>query len=115
MTDVEKPTEGFSIVNKEEGSTFTVKLECNPEVKDVNYQVTQDSNLLVTSTEACGSVNQAAKTIQNNKWVFCGIILVLGIVLLLFGGSHWKNLITILGFVAGCAGSLFIFWAFIKT
>ncbi len=33
----------------------------------------------------------------------------------MIGGSKWKNLITVLGFVAGCAGSMFLFWVFVNN
>lgn len=71
--------------------------------------------MIITSKQACGKVNYLAKFIGTNKWAFCGVIFILGLVLLLIGGSHWKNLITFLGFVSGFAGSLFIFYAFVRT
>jgi len=71
--------------------------------------------LIIRSEHACGREITLAKFIADNKLVFCSIIFVLGVILLTFGGSHWKNLITFLGFVAGFVGSLFIFYAFVKT
>lgn len=105
-----KDTDGFYINSKR--SNFRVKIACDPESKtplfDFNGPV-----LVIKSGDACGSVDQISKYVSHNKVVVCLIFIVLGLILLFFGGSKWDLILGIFGFLLGVGSVLFFFYVLV--
>ena len=72
------------------------------------------NDLVITSNDACGQKNELAEFIHNNKYLYCVILISIGLVFLLLGGYKWDLILTISGFLGGFGGIWFIFWAFVK-
>lgn len=102
-----KDTDGFVIQSKR--SDFSVSLVCDPEAKAPTFDF-KATTLIIRSFDACGSVDQVSKYIAENRVVACLIIVVMGLVLLFFGGVKWDLILGIFGFVFGTTGVLFFIY-----
>ena len=49
----------------------------------------KDNNLEIKSLDSCGIENEVARAIANNKVLASLLLILLGMVFLLFGGSKW--------------------------
>lgn len=65
--------------------------------------------------DSCGIENEVARAIANNKVLASLLLILLGMIFLLFGGSKWDQILTVVGFLAGAGTILFIFWAFVDV
>lgn len=105
-----KETDGFYINSKV--SNFKVKMVCEPDAKSPLFDFSGPS-LVIKTGDACGSVDQISKYIANNKVIFCLIFIVLGLVLLFFGGSKWDLILGIFGLLLGVSSVLFFFYVLV--
>ena len=112
LLDEKNPNNGLVIT--ENVDNFKVVLQCVKDQKEPAYIIDTNKNLQITSNDACGYKNELAEFIHNNKYLYCTILIVLGLVLLLLGGSKWDLILTVTGFLGGFGGIWFIFWAFVK-
>lgn len=55
-----------------------------------------------------------AKFLAENKWIVSILLIVLGIILLFFGGSKWDSLLVIVGFLIGAGGMLILLFGFVE-
>ena len=73
------------------------------------YSIDSNGNLVVTSSASCGTFLGFAKFIAENKFAFCGILFVIGLILLFIGGSKWDSLLAVTGFLVGAGFIVFVF------
>ena len=88
LIDEKKPLNGFYIDKQQE---FNVEIQCqeDKQIKIPSYTLTKDNNLLIKSQDSCGIENEVARAIANNKVLASLLLMLLGLVFLLFGGSKW--------------------------
>lgn len=111
----EEPLEGFKI--HELNSSIDVLIKCEKSLdkdKNPNYEINENNNLVISSSDACGISNEAARVVFENKYIFCGIFFVLGLIFLFFGGYKWDTIFSFIGFLFGFSSVYFILWAFVK-
>ena len=110
----ENPLDGFKIHQID--SSIDVLIECDKEKKKNNpdYIINENNNLVITSTDACGISNEAARVVFENKYIFSAIFFVIGLIFLFVGGYKWNVIFSFIGFLSGFAGVYFILWAFVK-
>lgn len=111
IRDPAKPDEGFDLASR--GSKFRFHITCDLGAKAPTYSI-KNTDVTITSRDACGIRNEAAKILDDNKFLISIGLMILGLFLLFFGGYKWKNVIGVMSFLIGCGGILFIFWAFIS-
>lgn len=74
--------------------------------------------MIIESSDACGTVNEIAKLMAEQKYILSFILIALGAIFLFFGGYKWNVVLAVLGFLLGFLGIIFFFWtliAFEKT
>lgn len=103
------------MIKNKEGSKFKILAKCDPKKTAPEYQ-TDDKNqtLLVLADGNCGVYLPIAEFLHKNKWIISILLIVLGIVLLFFGGSKWDSIFTVIGFVVGAGGMLVFLFGFVE-
>jgi hypothetical protein len=106
------PLDGFKIHT--DNSPLTVFLECNNEKKVPEFIINENNNLIVNSSDACATKNQIAEFVYKNKYIFCAIVFLLGLIFLTVGGYKWDLIVSLVGFLFGFLSIFFILFVFIK-
>lgn len=106
----------MSIKNKDDKDTFKIIAKCDPNAKTPQFTTdTANNQIIILSDGNCGVYVPLAKLLQENKYIICTFMIVIGIVLLFFGGSKWDTLLTIIGFIVGASGILMLIFGFIQV
>ena len=113
IIDKMKPTSGLIIYEKEINNPFQVLINCNKELDKPTYE-TLSNGLKISSKKSCGIVNEAARVFFNNKYLFSLVFMVIGTILMVFGGYKWDYLLVGVGFFSGFTFVFFLFWAFVS-
>lgn len=110
LLDKEKPLDGLKMRNDKVG--FEIDIKCNSEIATPSYNL-DGSTLTIQSKDSCGDINEAARVFSEHKYILCLIGMVIGLVLMLFGGYKWDLLLGFVGFIVGFAFIFFVFWSFV--
>ena len=111
VRDKENPEQGFDLQTK--GSTYRFRVTCDAQAKEPTYSISGNS-IVIKSRDSCGINNEAARILDNNKYVLGALAMVLGLFLCLFGGYKWKSIVGFMSFVIGFGGIMLLFWGFVN-
>jgi hypothetical protein len=105
-----KNTAGFVISHSK--TNFQVEITCDSTVENPLFDI-YDNVLVVKSKDACGSVNIVSQFIGENKYVFCSLVILLGLLLLFIAGNKWDVILATLGFSLSVSAVLFFFYVMV--
>lgn len=104
VNNPELPLEGFQLKYKD--SPFGFSLHCSKEGKHA-FKVSGPI-IHILSPSACGNHNQFIKIASQYKYIISIVLLCVGLMLTFFGSVHWKQTISVIGFVLA-AGTFYAF------
>lgn len=108
LLDEKNPLSGFSISMKPYNVSFL--LTCKKDQKSPAYSVDQSNNIVAQSKNACGTEFSFFKGMAELKPVTALLTIVLGVLLVVFGGSRWDLLFICTIFMASFIFLYSIFW-----
>lgn len=106
--------QGFSIELKQKPAElpFKVTLRCDKNATAPVYTNTDDG-VEIKTYDACGYINEPARLFATHRYLISVAFIVLGVILLLFGGYKWDMLVSMLAFFVGFGTIFFMFFTFV--
>lgn len=111
IKDETNPDKGFTVQTK--GSQYKIDVICDSNAQTPTYSIAGDT-ITVASQDSCGRVNEAARFIDQHRFIVSILFLVLGFLLMFFGGYKWETFIGVATFIMTFTSILFLFWALVK-
>jgi hypothetical protein len=112
-TTPEAKANGFK-VHKKNDSSFSVVFRCNPDKKTPEFTKTKENEIQIETYDACGHINEEARLLFSHKYVFSGILIFVGLIMLFVAGYKWDTVVGWIGFKIGFGAVFFVFWAFVN-
>ena len=106
--------QGFKIYTEQAKlDALELRLKCDVNADKPDFRVSM-VGVEITTKDACGQVNEAARLLASYKYLAPLLMIALGIVLLLWGGYKWTTLVSGVGFICGAGCIFFMFYAFVN-
>ena len=110
LLDIKAPLSGFEIYNL--NTKFDVKIKCNKELSKPKFSL-NNALLVIESAGSCGYINEPARFYNEHRYIVSLIFIIIGTILMLFGGYKWELMIEAFGVLTGITLTFGIFWVFV--